>query len=86
MKINNKFRLIITQNLSSKINSNIDKALFKTFKNDSFPILRLYSWEDCITFGAGQNIDDYKKLQSDYKNNVSKRLTGGGVLFHGHDI
>ena len=86
MKINNKFRLIITQNLSSKINSNIDKALFKAFKNDSFPILRLYSWEDCITFGAGQSIDDYKKLQSDYKNNVSKRLTGGGVLFHGHDI
>ena len=32
MKINNKFRLIITQNLSSKINSNIDKALFKAFK------------------------------------------------------
>ena len=86
MKINNKFRLIITQNLSSKINSNIDKALFKAFKNDSFPILRLYSWEDCITFGAGQSIDDYEKLQSDYKNNVSKRLTGGGVLFHGHDI
>ncbi len=62
MKINNKFRLIITQNLSSKINSNIDKALFKAFKNDSFPILRLYSWEDCITFGAGQNIDDYKQI------------------------
>ena len=77
MKINNKFRLIITQNLSSKINSNIDKALFKAFKNNSFPILRLYSWEDCITFGAGQNIDDYKQLQSDYKNNVSTRLTGG---------
>ena len=70
MKINNKFRLIITQNLSSKINSNIDKALFKAFKNNSFPILRLYSWENCITFGAGQNIDDYKQLQSDYKNNV----------------
>ena len=86
MKINNKFRLIITQNLSSKINSNIDKALFKAFKNDSFPILRLYSWEDCITFGAGQNIEDYLNLQKEYKNNVSKRLTGGGVLFHGHDI
>ena len=59
MKINNKFRLIITQNLSSKINSNIDRALFKAFKNDSFPILRLYSWEDCITFGAGQSIDGW---------------------------
>ena len=52
----------------------------------TYPILRLYSWENCITFGVGQSIDDYKQLQSDYKNNVSKRLTGGGVLFHGHDI
>ena len=49
------------QNLSSKINSNIDKALFKAFKNNSFPILRLYSWENCITFGAGQNIDDIEE-------------------------
>ena len=86
MKFNNKFRLIISQNLSSKVNSNIDKALFKAFNNDSLPILRIYSWEDSISFGAGQNIDDYSSLKEEYKNNVSKRLTGGGVLFHGHDI
>lgn len=86
MKFNNKFRLIITQNLSSKINSNIDKALFKAFDNESLGILRVYSWEDSISFGAGQNIDDYSLLVNEYKNNVSKRLTGGGVLFHGHDI
>jgi lipoate-protein ligase A len=86
MKFNNKFRLIITQNFSSKINSNIDKALFKAFDNDSLAILRVYSWEDSISFGVGQNIDDYSLLVNEYKNNVSKRLTGGGVLFHGHDI
>ncbi|MDX3959971.1 lipoate--protein ligase family protein [Aliarcobacter skirrowii] len=86
MKFNNKFRLIITQNFSSSINSNIDKALFKSFKNDSIPVLRLYTWEDCVTLGAGQKLDDYEKLQTSYKNNISKRLTGGGVLFHGHDI
>ena len=86
MKFNNKFRLIITQNLSSKVNSNIDKALFKAFKNDTLPILRLYSWEEGVTLGAGQDINDYKKLQKDYKENIGKRLTGGGVLFHGHDI
>ncbi|AXK48666.1 ligase [Aliarcobacter trophiarum LMG 25534] len=86
MKFNNKFRLIISQNLSSIENSNIDKALFKSFSKNSTPILRLYSWQDSVTLGAGQNIDDYKKLQRDYKSNVSKRLTGGGILFHGHDI
>lgn len=86
MKFNNKFRLIITQNLSSNVNSNIDKALFKSFENNSFAILRIYSWQDSITFGAGQNIEDYILLKQKYKNNVSKRLTGGGVLFHGHDL
>src|SRR5574344_141703 len=83
---NNKFRLIISQNLSSKENSNIDKALFKDFSKESIAILRIYSWQNCVTLGAGQNIDDYKELQNEYKNDISKRLTGGGVLFHGHDI
>ncbi len=86
MKFNNKFRLIISQNLESKTNSNIDKALFKSFVNSNFPILRVYSWQDSISFGAGQNMEDYPDLLNNYKNNVSKRLTGGGVLFHGHDI
>ncbi|WP_198304721.1 lipoate--protein ligase family protein [Arcobacter vandammei] len=86
MNFNNKFRLIISQNLSSKVNSNIDKALFKNFVNSQNPILRIYSWEDSLTFGAGQNIEDFSELKNRYQNNVSKRLTGGGVLFHGHDI
>ena len=86
MIFNNKFRLIISQNLSSNDNTNIDKALFKAFENGSLPILRLYSWEKSITFGAGQNPSDYENLLKEYKNNFSKRITGGGVLFHGHDI
>ncbi len=86
MIFNNKFRLIISQNLSSNDNTNIDKALFKAFENGSLPILRLYSWEKSVTFGAGQNPSDYENLLKEYKNNFSKRITGGGVLFHGHDV
>lgn len=86
MKLDSKFRLIISQKLSSKINSNIDKALFKNFSKDSLAILRVYSWEESVSFGAGQNIEDFIELKQEYKSNVSKRLTGGGVLFHGHDI
>ncbi|WP_419324535.1 lipoate--protein ligase family protein [Aliarcobacter butzleri] len=86
MIFNNKFRLIISQNLSSNDNTNIDKALFKAFENESLPILRLYSWQKSVTFGAGQNPSDYENLLKEYKNNFSKRITGGGVLFHGHDI
>lgn len=81
-----EFRLIITQNLSSKQNSAIDEALFKNFKIDSLPILRLYSWQNSISFGVGQNPDDYINLQKEYDFNFSKRITGGGVLFHGQDI
>ncbi|MFX4219247.1 lipoate--protein ligase family protein [Aliarcobacter butzleri] len=78
--------MIISQNLSSNDNTNIDKALFKAFENGSLPILRLYSWQKSVTFGAGQNPSDYENLLKEYKNNFSKRITGGGVLFHGHDI
>ena len=86
MIFNNKFRFIISQNLSAKANSTIDSALFKAFKKDSLPVLRLYSWENSITFGVSQNPSDYVTLLQEYKNNFAKRITGGGVLFHGHDI
>lgn len=86
MIFNNKFRFIISQNLSAKANSSIDSALFKAFKKDSLPVLRLYSWQDSVTFGLSQNPSDYVTLLEEYKNNFAKRITGGGVLFHGHDI
>ncbi|WP_121626323.1 lipoate--protein ligase family protein [Poseidonibacter antarcticus] len=86
MIFNNKFRFIISQNLDAKANSSIDSALFKAFKKDSLPVLRLYSWQDSVTFGLSQNPSDYVTLLEEYKNNFAKRITGGGVLFHGHDI
>jgi lipoate-protein ligase A len=86
MIFNNKFRFIISQDLSAKANSNLDNALFKAFNKDSLPVLRLYSWENSITFGVSQNPSDYVTLLEEYENNFAKRITGGGVLFHGHDI
>lgn len=81
-----KFRFIISHNNSAIYNSCIDSALFKSFNIDDLPILRIYTWQNSITFGAGQNPNDYEKLLKKYKNNFSKRITGGGVLFHGHDV
>ena len=86
MIFNNKFRLIKSQNLSAKANSCLDLALFKAFNKDSLPVLRLYSWQTSVTFGLSQNPSDYVTLLKEYKNNFAKRITGGGVLFHGHDI
>jgi lipoate-protein ligase A len=86
MIFNNKFRLIKSQDLSAKANSCIDLTLFKTFNKDSLPVLRLYSWQTSLTFGLSQKPSDYVTLLEEYKNNFAKRITGGGVLFHGHDI
>lgn len=86
MFFDNNFRLIVSKELSAKNNTYIDKALFKAFHSDSLAILRLYSWENSISFGVGQNPCAYEALIKEYSYNYAKRITGGGVLFHGNDI
>ena len=82
-----EFRLILTNNNNSaKINMAIDKALTISYEKDDMPILRFYTWEDSFTIGLGQDFESYTNLKDIYKDNCSKRITGGGVLFHGHDI
>lgn len=86
MIFNKKFRFLVSKNLSAKANSSIDFALYKAFHNDSLPVFRLYSWEKSVTFGLSQNPAEYVTLLEEYDDNFAKRITGGGVLFHGHDI
>ncbi len=81
-----EFRLILTNNSSAKINMAIDKALTISYEKDDMPILRFYTWENSFTIGLGQDFESYTNLKDIYKDNCSKRITGGGVLFHGHDI
>lgn len=66
----------------------IDKALFEDFTVSNMPTFRVYTWEDSFTYGVSQKIED---LQSDenlqsFGENHAKRMTGGGILFHGNDI
>lgn len=82
----NYFRLIISKNNSAKQNMGMDKALFQSFKKDDRPILRLYTWEKSFTVGISQKCEDYTSIYNEYNNNCAKRMTGGGVLFHGDDI
>lgn len=79
------FRLIISQKNSAKLNMATDEALSLCFEENDLPILRLYTWEKSFTLGVGQKISDYENLE-EYKQNFAKRITGGGVLFHGHDL
>ena len=82
----NNFTFIDSGCLSAKENMQIDEELISSFKTTDKPILRLYSWhENSCTIGISQNFEDIPQLEK-YKNTYAKRMTGGGVLFHGNDI
>lgn len=80
-----RFRLIISDKNSAKQNMATDEALALSFEENDLPIFRLYRWEKSFTLGISQKITDYEYLE-EYNNNCAKRITGGGVLFHGHDL
>lgn len=76
-----KFRVIISDKNSSKKNMAIDESLLLSYEKNDLPILRLYLWENnSVTIGISQKVEEY-----DFEN-IAKRITGGGVLFHGQDI
>jgi lipoate-protein ligase A len=80
-----EFRLILSDKSSAKINMATDEALALSYSKNDTPIFRLYSWEKSFTLGISQKISDYEYLK-EYNHNYAKRMTGGGVLFHGHDL
>lgn len=79
-----KLRVIIDEKKSAKQNMAIDESLVLNFEENNLPILRLYHWENSYTLGVSQKTDEY--IFKEYNQNFAKRITGGGVLFHGHDI
>jgi lipoate-protein ligase A len=64
----------------------IDKALAMSFQKDDIPILRFYTWEKSFTVGVSQKLETYPHYHTLFNGNCAKRMTGGGVLFHGHDV
>lgn len=86
LKQNSEFRHIISPASSAKENMAIDEALLKCFDTHALPILRFYTWQpDSMTVGISQDIKSYSELNRE-KERMAKRVTGGGVLFHGHDV
>ena len=66
-----------------------DRALLEAFDEDEIPMFRLYSWEDSVTIGASQTFEACIALDPTleaYFNHHAKRMTGGGILYHGHDL
>ena len=80
-----EFRLICTGGADAITNMAIDEALLGCFEKDANPILRVYSWSDSFTLGVSQKIKDHQELLQP-NTSFAKRVTGGGVLFHGHDV
>lgn len=79
------FRVIQDESLSAKENMATDDALLSSYEENDDAIFRLYSWENSFTIGVSQKFENYP-ITSVYNGNYAKRITGGGVLFHGHDL
>lgn len=82
---NIKFRNIIDTKNTAYNNISTDYALYSCYENDNKPIFRTYYWDNSYTTGASQdpNIQEFK---NNFDKNYTKRFTGGGILFHGHDL
>jgi len=83
---NKQFRLILSPKYDAKTNMAIDYALASSYKENDIAILRFYTWQNSFTLGLSQKFENYTQLEEQYDYNCAKRITGGGVLFHGHDI
>jgi lipoate-protein ligase A len=79
------FRVINDGQNSARINMATDDALIASFEENEMPILRVYHWTKSFTIGVSQDFSSYS-FCDEYEGDFAKRVTGGGVLFHGHDL
>jgi lipoate-protein ligase A len=84
------FRLILDAPLRPALNMAIDEVLLEHQKKpDSAPCLRFYSWEKpAISCGYFQGVPEVARRfrAAEKKMQVVRRLTGGGLVFHGEDL
>lgn len=79
------FRVIKDTQNSAIENMSTDDALLSCFKENDKAILRFYYWDKSFTIGISQDFSMYN-FCDEFEGNYAKRVTGGGVLFHGHDL
>jgi len=83
------FRLIRSLPESAEYNMALDKEILSRYLQDGVPVLRIYSWRSpSITYGVSLEPADHVDRRACLLDGVSvvKRITGGGVLFHNHEI
>jgi lipoate-protein ligase A len=83
-------RLIQSGFCNAATNMAIDEALFLSYReNISTPILRLYGWMPAsLSIGCFQDPEKILNLEACEKENISfvRRPTGGGIIFHDHEL
>jgi lipoate-protein ligase A len=85
LSIKTRFEFIESSQLSAVDNMREDRYILSSFFKDNIPKFRIYTWGNSCTIGVSQIFEKLPQI-IEYKNNYAKRLTGGGILFHGDDI
>ncbi|MDD5505679.1 MAG: lipoate--protein ligase family protein [Candidatus Omnitrophica bacterium] len=83
------FRLIRSIPQSAEYNMALDEKIFLRYIKDGIPVLRIYAWQaPSLTFGISQQPEAHIDLNKCSRDGVevAQRITGGGVLFHNHEI
>jgi lipoate-protein ligase A len=81
-------RLIETGRGSAAWNMAVDEALMEGVAEGGSPVLRLYGWENALSFGRFSKPHGCLDLERAGENRIAcvRRPSGGGVLVHGNDL
>ncbi|MFA5287288.1 MAG: lipoate--protein ligase family protein [Candidatus Omnitrophota bacterium] len=67
----------------------VDEKIFTRYMKDGIPAFRVYSWQvPSFTYGVSQKPEREMNMAQCVKDGIrfAKRMTGGGILFHHHEI
>lgn len=85
-----RFRLLKSGPGTAEFNMGLDQAILEAVSRGLvLPTLRLYSWEpSAVSIGYFQGMNEEVDVEVCRKNAVSivRRITGGGAVFHQHEL
>lgn len=89
MSATQKYRYLDSPGGSARENMRRDQEMLEDFSEAFLPCFRLYSWEPSVSIGVSQDFDTLAKEDETlevFRESYAKRMTGGGLLHHGHDL
>lgn len=86
--MDNMWRLLDSGIKTAQSNMAIDEALLTCFKEGDMPIIRLYGWENALSFGRYSTFSKSLNSHKIQFENIPciRRMSGGGILVHGGDL